>query len=60
MNASSYEVRSTFVFVALIDCWLVWIAEQELVVHLSDSTIRQFAFAVEPRQLALSVRFCNV
>jgi hypothetical protein len=33
----------------------VRIAEQELELHLSDSTIRKIAFAIEPRQLVLNV-----
>jgi hypothetical protein len=33
----------------------VRIAEQELELHLSDSTIDKITFAVEPRQLALKV-----
>jgi hypothetical protein len=34
----------------------MFIIEQELELHLSDSTIDKITFAVEPRQLALNVR----
>jgi hypothetical protein len=40
----------------LIDVVCFCIAEQELELHLSDSTIDKITFAVEPRQLALNVR----
>jgi hypothetical protein len=55
-NASSYDVRLMIVFDTLIDVVCLCITEQKLELHLSDSTIRRIAFAVEPRQLALSVR----
>jgi hypothetical protein len=41
---------------SLIDVVCFCVAEQELELHLSDSTIDKIAFAVEPRQLALNVR----
>jgi hypothetical protein len=40
----------------LIDSLLVFVTEQKLELHLSGS-IRKITFAVEPRQLALNVRF---
>jgi hypothetical protein len=45
-----------FMLDTLIDVFGVRIAEQELELHFSDSTIRKITFAVEPRQLALDVR----
>jgi hypothetical protein len=57
MNMSSYEVRLVGLFLTrrLLMWFGVRVAEQELELQLSDSTIRKIAFAVEPRQLALNV-----
>jgi hypothetical protein len=55
-NARSYEVRLMIVFDTSIDVVGVYIPEQELELHLPDSTIDKITFAVEPRQLALNVR----
>jgi hypothetical protein len=58
MNASSFEVRLLLLLLLTrLSMWFgVRITEQELELHLSDSTIRKLAFAVEPRQLTLNVR----
>jgi hypothetical protein len=45
-----------FVNDTLLEVVCLRISEQELELHLSDSTIRKKTFAVEPRQLALKVR----